>query len=64
MFDNTMVVLLIDRGKGKTLGNAREYRKGNPWLTETRETGNKTKKNKAKTQHNMRWTPLYVSKYN
>ena len=24
----------------------------------------KTKKNKAKTQHNMCWTPLYVNKHN
>ena len=30
MFENTMVVLFIDRGKGKAIGNAREYRKGNP----------------------------------
>ena len=25
--------------------------------------GNKTKKNKAKTQHNMCWTPLFASKH-
>jgi hypothetical protein len=30
MFDNTMIVLLINRGTVKTLGNAIEYRKGNP----------------------------------
>jgi hypothetical protein len=30
MFENTMVVLFIDRGTGKAIGNAREYRKGNP----------------------------------
>ena len=28
-----------------------------------REPGNKTKKNKTKTQHNMCWTPPYVSKH-
>jgi hypothetical protein len=27
------------------------------------ETDNKTKKNKAKTQHNMCWTPLCASKH-
>jgi len=26
-------------------------------------TGNKTKKNKTKTQHNMCWTPLYANKH-
>ena len=26
---------------------------------QSRETGNKTRKSKTKTQHNMCWTPLY-----
>jgi hypothetical protein len=34
---------------------------------QSRETGNidgnKTKKSKAKTQHNMCWTPLYANKH-
>ena len=34
---------------------------------QSRETGNirlhKTKKNKAKRQHNMCWTPLYANKH-
>ena len=29
---------------------------------QSKETGNKTKTNKAKTQHNMRWTLLYANK--
>ncbi len=33
--------------------NVREYRRGNKKNGQTREIGNKTKKNKAKTQHNM-----------
>ena len=36
--------------------NVREYRKGNQ-NGQSRETGNKTKKRKTKTQHNMCWTP-------
>ena len=49
MFDNIMVVHLIDRGKGKPLGNVSKYQKGNQRWSETRYTG-KTKKNKAKKQ--------------
>ena len=30
---------------------------------QSRETVNKTKKNKTKTQHNMCWTPLYANKH-
>jgi len=30
---------------------------------QSRETVNKTKKNKIKTQHNMCWTPLYANKH-
>ena len=29
---------------------------------QSRETGNKTRKSKTKTQHNMCWTPLCVNK--
>jgi hypothetical protein len=28
-----------------------------------REIGNKTKKNKTKTQHNTRWTPSHANKH-
>ena len=41
--------------------NAREYRKSNQ-NRQSRETGNKTKKSKTKTQHNMCWTPLWAHK--
>ena len=30
---------------------------------QSRETGNKTKKNKTKTQHNMCWTPLSCKQF-
>ena len=30
---------------------------------QSRETGNKRKKNKIKTQHNMCWTPLFANKH-
>jgi len=46
--------------------NVREYRRDNHKWTIQRNRKNrvhKTKKNKAKTQRNMCWTPLYTSKH-
>ena len=37
--------------------------KGNKKNGQPRETENKTKKNKTKTQHNMCWEPLYTNKH-
>ena len=45
--------------------NVREYRRGNQKKEIQRNWQHrlhKTKKNKAKTQHNMCWTPLYTIK--
>ena len=47
--------------------NVREYRRSNQKRTIQRNWQHrvhKTKKNKAKTQHNMCWTPLYANKTN
>jgi len=46
--------------------NDREYRSGNHKWTIQRNWQHriyKTKKNKTKTQQNMRWTPLYTNKH-
>ena len=46
--------------------NARENRRGNQnWTIQKnwQHMVNKTKKNKAKTQHNIWWTPLYANKH-
>ena len=46
--------------------DVRENRKGNAnWRIQRnwKHRVHKTKTNKVKTQHNMRWTPLYVSKH-
>ena len=42
--------------------NVREYQRSNQ-NGQSRETGNKTKTNKAKTQHNLCWTPLSATKH-
>jgi len=44
----------------------REYRRGNQtWTTQRnwQHRVHKAKKNKTKTQHNMRWTPLSAKKH-
>jgi hypothetical protein len=52
--------------KNKKRSTNREYRSGNlKWTIQRnwQHKVHKTKKNKAKTQHNMCWTPLYASKH-
>ena len=44
--------------------NVREYRRGNQkWTIQKNRQQKRNKKNKAKTQSNMRWTPPYASKH-
>jgi hypothetical protein len=46
--------------------NVREYRRGNQKWTIQRngqDMVHNTKKNKAKAQHNMYWTPPYANKH-
>ena len=40
-----------------------ETKKDNPVKLATYGTEDENKKTKAKTQHNMCWTPLYVNKH-
>ena len=42
--------------------NVTQYQSGNQ-KGQSRETGNMTRKNKTKTQHNMCWTHLYANKH-
>ena len=60
VFRDKLFLLLC---KKKTLNNTEGAIKNG----QSRETGNiwytNTKKNKTKTQHNMRWTSLYASKH-